>query len=57
MRGEREQYVRVLDYLPHGHPDDPHPVYRKKPIIHVVGEDNFTHARTHTTRELCSTVV
>ena len=42
MRGEREQHVRVLDYLPHGHPDDPHPVYKKRPIIHVVGEDNFT---------------
>lgn len=42
MRGEREQYVRVLDYLPHGHPNDPHPVYKKRPIVHVVGEGNFT---------------
>lgn len=42
MKGEREQYVRVLDYLPHGHPDDPLPVYKKRPIVHAVGEDNFT---------------
>ncbi len=42
MKGEREQYVRVLDYLPHGHPEDPHPVYKKKPIVDSVGEENFT---------------
>ncbi len=42
MKGERESYVRVLDYLPHGHPEDPHPAYKKRPIIHVVGEDHFT---------------
>ncbi len=42
VKGEREQYVRVLDYLPHGHPEDPHPVYKKRPIVDSVGEENFT---------------
>jgi len=37
----RETYARVLDYLPYGHPDDPRPVYQKKPLVQVVGEDKF----------------
>lgn len=39
---EREDYVRVLDYLPYGHPGDSRPVYQKKPIVHSVGEHHFT---------------
>ncbi|MBU2617944.1 MAG: DUF655 domain-containing protein, partial [Euryarchaeota archaeon] len=38
---EKEDYVWVLDYLPYGHPDDPRPVYQKKPIVHGVGESHF----------------
>ena len=38
---EKEDYVWVLDYLPYGHPDDPRPVYQKKPIVHGVGENHF----------------
>lgn len=41
QREEREEYVWALDYLPYGHPDDPRPVYQKKPIVHSVGEDHF----------------
>ncbi len=37
----KEAYARVLDYLPHGHPDDSRPVYQKKPLVHAVGEDTF----------------
>lgn len=38
---EREKYARVLDYLPHGHPDDSLPIYQKKPLVQVIGEDKF----------------
>jgi putative nucleotide binding protein len=38
---ERETYARVLDYLPYGYPDDPRPVYQKKPLVQAIGEDNF----------------
>jgi len=38
---KRETYVRVLDYLPYGHPDDPRPVYQKKPLVQAIGEDKF----------------
>ena len=37
----REDYIWVLDYLQYGHPDDPRPVYQKKPIVHGVGESHF----------------
>lgn len=37
----RETYARVLDYLPYGHPDDPRPVYQKKPLVQAVGEAKF----------------
>lgn len=38
QKGEREEYARVLDYMPHGHPDDTRPLYQKKPLIQAVGE-------------------
>ena len=37
----RETYVRVLDFLPYGHPGDSRPVYQKKPLVQAVGEDKF----------------
>jgi putative nucleotide binding protein len=37
----RETYARVLDYLPYGHPDDPRPVYQKKPLVQAIGEAKF----------------
>ncbi|MHC1566398.1 MAG: DUF655 domain-containing protein [Candidatus Syntropharchaeia archaeon] len=39
---EKEEYAWVLDYLPYGHPDDPRPVYQKKPIVQAIGDKNFT---------------
>ena len=38
---KRETYVRVLDYLPYGHPDDSRPVYQKKPLVQAIGEATF----------------
>lgn len=37
----REIYTRVIDFLPYGHPDDPRPVYQRKPLVQAVGEDQF----------------
>lgn len=37
----REIYVRVIDFLPYGHPDDSRPVYQRKPLVQAVGEDQF----------------
>jgi len=38
---KKEEYVRVLDYLPYGHPTDTRPVYQKRPIIQAIGEEYF----------------
>jgi len=40
-RENRETYVRTLDYLQYGHPDDDRPVYQKRPLVQGVGEDFF----------------
>ncbi len=40
-RRARELYVWILDYLPHGHPDDTRPLYQKHPLLQAVGEENF----------------
>lgn len=40
-KSEREDVAWILDYLPYGHPDDPRPVYQKKPLVQAVGEKNF----------------
>ncbi|MBN1762698.1 MAG: DUF655 domain-containing protein [Methanomicrobia archaeon] len=37
----REIYVRVIDFLPYGHPEDSRPVYQRKPLVQAVGEDQF----------------
>ena len=37
----REIYARVIDYMPYGHSDDTRPIYRKKPLVQAVGEDQF----------------
>ncbi|MBD3202843.1 DUF655 domain-containing protein [Candidatus Woesearchaeota archaeon] len=43
MRKEnREEYVIVLDYLPHGYPFDDTPGYKKTPIIQCLGEMHLT---------------
>jgi putative nucleotide binding protein len=39
---KKEEYVRVLDYLPYGYPEDPRPIYQKKPVVQAIGERYFT---------------
>ena len=38
---EREEYARILDYLPSGHPDDFRTRYQKKTLVQAIGEDRF----------------
>ncbi len=38
----REEWVIVLDYLPHGYPFDPRPAHRKTAIAQAIGKDHFT---------------
>lgn len=38
---KREEYIRVLDFLPRGHPEDDRPSYQKEKLIQGVGEDYF----------------
>ncbi|MHC1574003.1 MAG: DUF655 domain-containing protein [Candidatus Syntropharchaeales archaeon] len=38
---EREEYVRVLDFLPYGRIDDDRPAYQKEPLIQAIGEKSF----------------
>ena len=38
----KEEYVRVLDYLPYGHPSDTRPVYQKRPVIQAIGEEHLS---------------
>ncbi len=38
---EKEDFAYVLDYLPYGRPDDPRPIYLKKPLVLGVGEKYF----------------
>lgn len=33
-----EEYVYVLDYLPHGRPEDERPIYKKEPLVLAIGE-------------------
>ncbi|KCZ72914.1 putative RNA-binding protein [Candidatus Methanoperedens nitroreducens] len=40
-RAEREDVAYILDYLPYGRPDDPRPMYQKKPLAQGVGEKSF----------------
>ncbi|MDR5672913.1 DUF655 domain-containing protein [Halalkaliarchaeum sp. AArc-GB] len=36
-----EIYAVVLDYFPHGHPDDSRPQFEKSPVAQAIGEDRF----------------
>ena len=40
-RGDAPKYAVVLDYLPHGRPDDDRPQYEKSPVGYAVGESDF----------------
>src|SRR3989344_9116144 len=37
----REEYVIVLDFLPHGYPFDSRPMHRKTSIAQAIGKDHF----------------
>ncbi len=37
-----EEFAVILDYMPHGHPDDKKPPYAREPVIQVVGDTFFT---------------
>ena len=38
---EKEEMAYVLDFLPYGRPDDPRPMYQKKPLVQGIGEKYF----------------
>lgn len=38
---KREEYIRVIDFLPRGHPEDDRPSYKKEALIQGIGEDYF----------------
>lgn len=38
---QREDYVIVLDFLPHGYPFDQTPSHRKLPIVQAIGKIHF----------------
>lgn len=37
-----EEYAIVLDYLPHGHPEDERPTYKREPLVLAIGETYLT---------------
>lgn len=39
--GPDREHAVVLDYLPHGHPDDDRPQYKKPPVAYALGETDF----------------
>ncbi|MEW6062780.1 MAG: DUF655 domain-containing protein [Nanoarchaeota archaeon] len=41
MPSTKEEYVIVLDYLPHGHPFDKRPMHRKTAIAQAIGKNYF----------------
>jgi putative nucleotide binding protein len=39
--GVERTYAVILDYLPHGRPDDDRPQYKKSPLAYALGESEF----------------
>jgi len=39
--GVERSYAVILDYLPHGRPDDDRPQYKKSPLAYALGESEF----------------
>lgn len=37
-----EEYAIVLDYRPHGHPEDERPIYKRESVAYAIGEDFLT---------------
>lgn len=42
MKQEREEFVIVLDFLPHGYPFDKRPSHRKSPVAQAISKNKFT---------------
>ncbi|HIH31134.1 TPA: DUF655 domain-containing protein [Candidatus Woesearchaeota archaeon] len=38
----KEEYAVVLDFLPNGYSNDDRPMFKKTPIVQVIGKENFT---------------
>lgn len=41
MKGAKEEYAIILDFLPHGYPFDPRPIHRKTAIAQSIGQAHF----------------
>ncbi|MCS7363895.1 MAG: DUF655 domain-containing protein [archaeon GB-1867-035] len=41
-REQYEEYAYILDYLPHGHPLESTPIFKREPIAQAIGEVYFT---------------
>lgn len=41
MKGAKEEYAIILDFLPNGYPFDPRPIHRKTPIAQAIGQSFF----------------
>jgi len=41
MKGAKEEYAIILDFLPYGYPFDPRPIHRKTAIAQAIGQAHF----------------
>jgi putative nucleotide binding protein len=41
VKGTKEEYVIILDFLPNGYPFDPRPIHRKTAIAQSIGQSHF----------------
>jgi putative nucleotide binding protein len=41
VKGTKEEYVIILDFLPNGYPFDPRPMHRKTAIAQSIGQSHF----------------
>lgn len=41
VKGTKEEYTIILDFLPHGYPFDPRPIHRKTAIAQSIGQLHF----------------
>lgn len=42
IKQRREDYAYIINFMPHGHPDDKRPIHKKEPLAQVIGERRFT---------------
>lgn len=41
VKGAKEEYAIILDFLPYGYPFDPRPIHRKTAIAQSIGQSHF----------------